>query len=329
MWALGCVLYTLLCGFPPFYDESIQILTQKVAKGEYEFLSPWWDDISSEAKDLISHLLTVNADERYTIVQFLDHPWIKNVPAKSSHAKEHVVLANKQNIIEQEEEKITESAASSPTLGALRMTPLAHEKSDGTIISPRPIKKPGDQPITDNTRRNDVASPTFTSMKEVFDVSYAVHRMAEEKARRKALAANPKAQTAVFGAIHAMNDIDEDGNDDDDGYGLTTDNSDSSQSADSSEESEIPAPESREVNNAKVQMDNLKLKNPPSQRLQQAQRERLVANLKGAAKIPTEKPKPSSKMLKKSPFELKIGNATLLEKRKQRQQMPDPPAVQG
>lgn len=39
MWALGCVLYTLLCGFPPFYDESIKVLTEKVAKGEFSFLS--------------------------------------------------------------------------------------------------------------------------------------------------------------------------------------------------------------------------------------------------------------------------------------------------
>lgn len=46
MWALGCVLYTLLCGFPPFYDESINVLTEKVAKGYFTFLSPWWDDIS-------------------------------------------------------------------------------------------------------------------------------------------------------------------------------------------------------------------------------------------------------------------------------------------
>jgi serine/threonine protein kinase len=46
MWALGCVLYTLLCGFPPFYDESINVLTEKVARGYYTFLSPWWDTIS-------------------------------------------------------------------------------------------------------------------------------------------------------------------------------------------------------------------------------------------------------------------------------------------
>ncbi|KAI0828117.1 kinase-like domain-containing protein [Hypoxylon sp. FL0890] len=77
MWALGCVLYTLLCGFPPFYDESIEVLTEKVAKGQYTFLSPWWDDISKSAQDLISHLLNVDPDERYTIKEFLAHPWVQ------------------------------------------------------------------------------------------------------------------------------------------------------------------------------------------------------------------------------------------------------------
>ncbi len=78
MWAMGCVLYTLLCGFPPFYDESIEILTEKVAKGQYTFLSPWWDEISQSAKDLISHLLCVDPEQRYTIREFLAHPWIRS-----------------------------------------------------------------------------------------------------------------------------------------------------------------------------------------------------------------------------------------------------------
>ncbi|KAG0176742.1 hypothetical protein DFQ28_000066 [Apophysomyces sp. BC1034] len=76
MWAIGCVLYTLLSGFPPFYDESIRALTDKVAKGQYTFLSPWWDPISDEAKDLIRNLLCVNPTERYTINEFFEHPWI-------------------------------------------------------------------------------------------------------------------------------------------------------------------------------------------------------------------------------------------------------------
>lgn len=77
MWAMGCVLHTMLCGFPPFFDENIKDLASKVVNGEFEFLSPWWDDISDSAKDLITHLLTVDPRERYDIHQFFQHPWIK------------------------------------------------------------------------------------------------------------------------------------------------------------------------------------------------------------------------------------------------------------
>ncbi|KAJ3339243.1 hypothetical protein HDU93_008451 [Gonapodya sp. JEL0774] len=77
MWALGCVLYTLLCGFPPFYDEKVDVLTQKVAHGQFTFLSPWWDPVSHEAKDLVTRCLTVDPSRRYTIRQFLAHPWIR------------------------------------------------------------------------------------------------------------------------------------------------------------------------------------------------------------------------------------------------------------
>lgn len=77
MWALGCVLYTLLCGFPPFYDERIDQLTHKVLRGEYEFLAPWWDEISTEAKTCVGRLLTVDKAKRYTIEQFLNDPWVR------------------------------------------------------------------------------------------------------------------------------------------------------------------------------------------------------------------------------------------------------------
>ncbi|OLL24976.1 Serine/threonine-protein kinase srk1 [Neolecta irregularis DAH-3] len=144
MWALGCVLYTLLCGFPPFYDESIETLTQKVARGQYTFLSPWWDDISKSAKDLISHLLTVDPEKRYTIDQFLAHPWIRQTKETTTAAHDAPPL-------------FTPVIAGVPTRG----TPMA-------------IENPG----------RDFRSPGLVSLREVFDVSYAVHRMEEEGARR-------------------------------------------------------------------------------------------------------------------------------------------------
>lgn len=91
MWAIGCVLYTFLCGFPPFYDERIETLTEKVARGEYTFLAPWWDEISSDAKYCVSRLLTVDPKRRYTIEEFFEDPWIR----QAAHSFEHPVQVQK------------------------------------------------------------------------------------------------------------------------------------------------------------------------------------------------------------------------------------------
>ena len=184
MWALGCVLYTLLCGFPPFYDESIQVLTEKVARGQYTFLSPWWDDISKPAQDLVSHLLTVNPDKRYSIEEFLAHPWIRQTSEP------------------------TYAAADAPPLA----TPLAvRQKEWGVAANAPPEVYALGTPSTPGAKRNDFRSPGAVNLREVFDVGYAVHRQEEEAKRRK----NFKQGYRGAGMPGGLNPLNEDDDDDD------------------------------------------------------------------------------------------------------------------
>lgn len=66
VWSIGVISYILLCGYPPFYDENDANLFAQILKGDFEFDSPYWDDISDSAKDFIRHLMCVDVDKRYT-----------------------------------------------------------------------------------------------------------------------------------------------------------------------------------------------------------------------------------------------------------------------
>nr|XP_023696889.1 calcium/calmodulin-dependent protein kinase type 1D-like isoform X3 [Paramormyrops kingsleyae] len=82
-WSIGVITYILLCGYPPFYEENETKLYAKIMKAQYEFDSPFWDDISDSAKDFIRNMMQKNSKLRYTSEQALQHPWIMGNTAKS------------------------------------------------------------------------------------------------------------------------------------------------------------------------------------------------------------------------------------------------------
>ncbi|KAF7247960.1 Serine/threonine-protein kinase DCLK3 [Varanus komodoensis] len=96
MWATGVILYILLCGFPPFrsHERDQEELFQIIQLGHYEFLSPYWDNISAAAKDLISRLLVVDPKKRYTAKQILQHRWIHTAGKNSSRNLQREVTIN-------------------------------------------------------------------------------------------------------------------------------------------------------------------------------------------------------------------------------------------
>jgi serine/threonine protein kinase len=76
MWSTGVILYILLCGFPPFYEEELPALFDQILKGRYDFPTPWWDNISDGAKNLVRRMLTVDPNKRITATQAIADPWI-------------------------------------------------------------------------------------------------------------------------------------------------------------------------------------------------------------------------------------------------------------
>uniref|UniRef100_A0A3Q3WIR0 Protein kinase domain-containing protein n=1 Tax=Mola mola TaxID=94237 RepID=A0A3Q3WIR0_MOLML len=82
-WSIGVITYILLCGYPPFYEESETRLFSKIMKAQYEFDSPFWDEISESAKDFIRNMMQKNPSMRYTPELALRHPWIIGKTARS------------------------------------------------------------------------------------------------------------------------------------------------------------------------------------------------------------------------------------------------------
>ena len=76
MWSAGVILYILLCGFPPFYEEELPALFDQILHARYDFPSPWWDSISKEAKSLVQALLTLDPKKRMTADEVLKQPWV-------------------------------------------------------------------------------------------------------------------------------------------------------------------------------------------------------------------------------------------------------------
>uniref|UniRef100_A0A8C8HP15 Calcium/calmodulin-dependent protein kinase type IV n=1 Tax=Oncorhynchus tshawytscha TaxID=74940 RepID=A0A8C8HP15_ONCTS len=86
MWSVGVILYILLCGFEPFFDpRGDQYMYSRILNCDYEFVSPWWDEVSLNAKDLVSKLIVQDPHKRLTVKEALEHPWVLGKAARFSH----------------------------------------------------------------------------------------------------------------------------------------------------------------------------------------------------------------------------------------------------
>lgn len=74
LWSAGCILYIMLCGYPPFNGDNDQEILKRVLEGKLQFPEQEWSNISKEAIDLIKKLIT-KPERRITAAEALKHKW--------------------------------------------------------------------------------------------------------------------------------------------------------------------------------------------------------------------------------------------------------------
>ncbi|KAM9394729.1 calcium/calmodulin-dependent protein kinase type II subunit gamma isoform 15-T15 [Salvelinus alpinus] len=151
IWACGVVLYILLVGYPPFWDEDQHKLYQQIKAGAYDFPSPEWDTVTPEAKNLINQMLTINPAKRITADQALKHPWIcqRSTVASMMHRQETVECLRKFNARRKLKGAILTTMLVTRNFSACKS--LLNKKSDGGV-----------KPQTNNNKNSVVSSTSST-----------------------------------------------------------------------------------------------------------------------------------------------------------------------
>ncbi|XP_036430375.1 calcium/calmodulin-dependent protein kinase type II subunit gamma isoform X3 [Colossoma macropomum] len=146
IWACGVILYILLVGYPPFWDEDQHKLYQQIKAGAYDFPSPEWDTVTPEAKNLINQMLTINPAKRITADQALKHPWVcqRSTVASMMHRQETVECLRKFNARRKLKGAILTTMLVSRNFSACKS--LLNKKSDGV------------KPQTNNNKNSVVSS---------------------------------------------------------------------------------------------------------------------------------------------------------------------------
>ncbi|XP_063403821.1 serine/threonine-protein kinase 33-like isoform X1 [Mytilus trossulus] len=84
VWAMGVIMYSLLCGSPPFKANTEEELYEIIKKGEIDYTTnPVWNTISEDAKKCIELMLRTDPAHRSSASEVLHHAWITGIQRES------------------------------------------------------------------------------------------------------------------------------------------------------------------------------------------------------------------------------------------------------
>nr|XP_028598706.1 LOW QUALITY PROTEIN: serine/threonine-protein kinase DCLK2 [Podarcis muralis] len=152
IWAAGVITFILLCGFPPFRSENNvqEDLFDQILVGKLEFPSPYWDNITDSAKELISLMLQVNVEARYTAAQILNHPWVSDDASQENNMQAEVTGKLKQHF------NNTLPKQNNPTAGVSVIMNTALDKERQIFCNKR-CQDPGQAAVDQTTMINAAA----------------------------------------------------------------------------------------------------------------------------------------------------------------------------
>ncbi|KAL7720698.1 non-specific serine/threonine protein kinase [Entamoeba marina] len=76
MWSIGVITYVLLCGYPPFFGDTLGEILGAVLAADYDFHEEYWSEVSNEAIQFITNLLVIEPSLRLTAEEALEDPWL-------------------------------------------------------------------------------------------------------------------------------------------------------------------------------------------------------------------------------------------------------------
>lgn len=101
VWSLGVILYILLSGYPPFGPKDFD----DILNAKFDFRNNRWNSVSESAKQLIRSMLTRLPEERISVAQIVDHPWLAGVQAPDVPPEETAAAATSSQA-----QRVTESS---------------------------------------------------------------------------------------------------------------------------------------------------------------------------------------------------------------------------
>jgi len=99
MWSIGVITYILLCGFPPFYGDSVPDILEMIREGNVNFPDAHWSHISYQAKDFVGKLLVMDPSSRMSASEALKHQWLTGLRASNEGTLSALVFGKMKELV--------------------------------------------------------------------------------------------------------------------------------------------------------------------------------------------------------------------------------------